>query len=441
MDIFWIRIGDETISLITHNPDESSDVALYMENNEGLDFIFGVLSREEFFYLYEVTISGSLEDAEELWELFWYANDDRLFRDFDMSHIEIEDQIPQREHPKTIPLTDDIGVPKLEFEALYDLEKNINKKIVICKKNRGTPFSISIENGHVIKLNIIGYLKRLTRLPNSIGNLSHLITLDLKYSSLERLPDTICNLKLLKNLDLKGGKITILPDCINGCESLESIELTFNNLTSLPKTIGGLKSLKILGLHRNTLKSLPETLGDLGSLENLNVGSNQLTSLPESIGNLVNLVNLNVSSNQLTSLPESIGNLMNLENLNVSFNQLTSLPESIGNLKSLEGLTVNRNQITSLPASIGNLRNLESLMISDNRLRSLPKSLFQLGSLKFLHVDGNPFQQNLNYDYLSPWGSESSLAYMSDKVKTLHRILKTLRERGVKVCPTLGYGV
>ena len=160
-----------------------------------------------------------------------------------------------------------------------------------------------------------------------------------------------------------------IPESIGNLTSLMSFGLEYNNLSSLPESIGNLTNLVGLLLHHNELTSLPESIGNLTNLTGLDVDNNQLTSLPESIGNLTNLTRLLLPVNQLTSLPDNIGNLTNLTDLYLFSNNLTSIPESIGNLSSLELLWLQNNQLTNLPESICNLvENDCSIFLQENEI-------------------------------------------------------------------------
>ena len=61
-------------------------------------------------------------------------------------------------------------------------------------------------------------------------------------------------------LGLYNKKVTSLPDTIGNLKSLTELYLNNNQLSSLPDTIGSLKSLTILNLTMNSLSSLPDTI-------------------------------------------------------------------------------------------------------------------------------------------------------------------------------------
>ncbi|MCA6533890.1 MAG: leucine-rich repeat domain-containing protein [Pseudanabaena sp. M176S2SP2A07QC] len=225
--------------------------------------------------------------------------------------------------------------------------------------------------------------------PKSIGQLTHLASLDLSGNRLTRLPESIGQLTNLTSLDLSANQLTSLPDTIGQLTNLTSLELSYNQLASLPKSIGQLTHLASLDLSVNRLTRLPESIGQLTNLTSFSLSGNQLTSLPDAIGQLTNLTSFYLSGNQLTSLPKSIEQLTNLISLYLSDNQLTSLPDAIGQLTNLTSLYLSGNQLTSLPDAIGQLTNLTSLELSYNQLTSLPDAIGQLTNLASLDLGFN----------------------------------------------------
>lgn len=197
-------------------------------------------------------------------------------------------------------------------------------------------------------------------------------------------------------LNLSGKKLTSLPNSIGDLTSLTTLDLTDNQLTSLPNSIGNLTALTTLKLSHNRLAALPGTIGNLTALSDLHLDGNWLTTLPDSIGSLTSLTFLELTHNRLTALPESIGNLAVLKTLYLFANRLLALPESIGNLTSLTSLYLFRNQLTDLPASIGNCADLTELDLRSNELTILPKQLATL-LIKGLHLQlsDNPLAEPL----------------------------------------------
>ncbi|MEM6452631.1 MAG: COR domain-containing protein [Cyanobacteria bacterium P01_D01_bin.105] len=152
-----------------------------------------------------------------------------------------------------------------------------------------------------------------------------------------------------------------LPESIGNLSNLTSLNLSDKQLTTLPESIGNLSNLTSLNLHINQLTTLPESIGNLSNLTSLDLSGNQLTTLPESIGNLSNLTSLDLTSNQLQEFPESIGNLQSLKELKATKNQLVSLPLSLVNLEQLSMLTISSNKL-DLPPEIARKRKPEKIL-------------------------------------------------------------------------------
>ncbi|KAF7121078.1 hypothetical protein RHSIM_Rhsim13G0019900 [Rhododendron simsii] len=192
----------------------------------------------------------------------------------------------------------------------------------------------------------------LSCLPNEVGNLISLETLDLSANNLPTLPDSICDLTRLKRLTL------------GGC-----------NLSHLPCEIGRLISLDTLGLQGNSLSILPDSILNLACLKSLHLNGSNVTHLPSEIGRrLISLETLNLDGNRLLTLPDSICNLASLEALFLNDCNLSHLPDRIGMLSSLKLLELQRNNVCSLPNSFSDLASLEELRLNNcGRLQSLPQ--------------------------------------------------------------------
>ncbi|MEK7399563.1 MAG: COR domain-containing protein, partial [Candidatus Poribacteria bacterium] len=107
-------------------------------------------------------------------------------------------------------------------------------------------------------------------------------------------------------LDLSGLLLTSLPESIGKLTQLQSLDVDSNRLTSLPESIGQLTQLQILSAKNNQLTSLPESIGQLAQLKLLDASNNRLTNLPESIENLTSLEILRLSGNDALNLPKEV---------------------------------------------------------------------------------------------------------------------------------------
>jgi len=141
----------------------------------------------------------------------------------------------------------------------------------------------------------------------------------------------VTNIKLLfNNLD---GEI---PESIGNLTHLETLELSFNKLEgSLPLEIGSLKNLSILALHGNNLSgNIPITIGNLSKLTQLHLSSNQLVGeVPTTVVNLKNLEIFNVFDNDLSgNIPTKLVNSKNLKQLLIAennFNKTNNFPTQL----------------------------------------------------------------------------------------------------------------
>ncbi len=155
----------------------------------------------------------------------------------------------------------------------------------------------------------------------------------------------------VKWLDLAFKSLNFLPEAIGQLTNLTSLNLHGNQLTSFPDAIGQLTNLTSLYIGGNQFTGLPDAIGQLTNLTSLNLNGNQLTSFPDAIGRLTNLTSLDLSSNKFTNIPKVIGQLTNLTSLNISDNQLMKLPPEFGKLR-LTRLTFGNNPWQDLPPEI-----------------------------------------------------------------------------------------
>ncbi|XP_076933666.1 plant intracellular Ras-group-related LRR protein 4-like [Bidens hawaiensis] len=235
---------------------------------------------------------------------------------------------------------------------------------------------------------------RLVTLPSSIGNLSSLTNLDLHSNKIIELPESIGDLIKLVHLDLRANQLTSLPPTFSKLFSLEELDLSSNNLSMVPEPICSLTRLQKLNIETNNIEELPYNISQCSSLKELIADYNKLKALPEAIGKIGSLERLSVRYNNIGRLPTTMSSLTNLKELDVSFNELESVPESLCFATTLVKINISNNfaDLTSLPRSIGNLENLEELDISNNQIRFLPDSFSMLSKLHVLKAEGNPLE-------------------------------------------------
>ncbi|XP_071925942.1 uncharacterized protein [Coffea arabica] len=214
-------------------------------------------------------------------------------------------------------------------------------------------------------------------IPADIGNLSFLVSLDMRNNNFHGVPpERMVNLRRLRYIDLR-----------------------FNNFVGeVPSWFGFLDKLQSLLLSKNQFSGvIPKQIGNLYKLEHLRMPYNNLEGgIPKEICNLTMLKSLVLCSNHLTgSIPQEIGNLIKLENLCLQFNSLTgSIPIGIFNISALQIFSLVRNHIIgNLPPNFGYaLHNLEEFVIGGNNLSGvIPRSISNCSKLARLSLGQNKF--------------------------------------------------
>ncbi|NER98009.1 MAG: hypothetical protein F6J86_29885 [Symploca sp. SIO1B1] len=180
-------------------------------------------------------------------------------------------------------------------------------------------------------------------------------------------------------LDLSSKGITKIPQEIGELTNLQSLDFRDNHITEIPEFICQLNSLKWLKFSKNKLTNIPEYIGQLTNLKLLDLSKNKLTEIPKFIGQLTSLEWLDLSENKITEIPEFIGQLTELELLDFSSSQLTKIPKFIGQLTNLEWLSLGENKVTEIPESIGQLTNLQELYLHNNPLNPVLRSAYDSG--------------------------------------------------------------
>lgn len=230
---------------------------------------------------------------------------------------------------------------------------------------------------------------QITRIPARILKLNNLKQLDVSCNLLDELPDEIGGLQHLQTLDISRNRISHLPFTINRLTQLRLLDAGYNHISTLPTAFAGLANLQRLGLGSNRLKELSPVFDNMPGLQRLDVSNNQLEALPASLCALSSLEQLALNGNHLKQLPAEFGKLLNLKRLYLNNNLLTGLSISFTELTQLQRCYLSSNAIETLPHNIQRLQNLQLLDINNNCLQNLPASIVQLNNLEYLDIRDN----------------------------------------------------
>eukprot|EP00505_MAST-04D_sp_SCG-Rhode-Island_P005068 Stramenopile-MAST_4_protein_5068 len=199
-------------------------------------------------------------------------------------------------------------------------------------------------------------------LPESFGNLTSLVKLRVYTGQLEELPQQIGdNHEKLRVLHVVGNQLKSLPDSVGNLQHLLQLYVFNNQLKSLPDSVGKLQNLLQLHVFNNQLKSLPDSVGKLQNLLSLWVFNNQLKSLPDSVGNLQNLIELYAWNNTFTALPKTVSDMKSLIDVDVRHNGLTDLPSSVSQWGRVEYLYLAGNPMCANLDIPNNLKGAKGL--------------------------------------------------------------------------------
>lgn len=166
-------------------------------------------------------------------------------------------------------------------------------------------FTLSIFHPHPLIINRQD--NRLAAVPEGIGGCVSLLVLNISSnSSIKRLPDAIGKLTRLESLECGNCGLEYLPVTIGGLTSLSRLMLSRNKLTDLPITIKHLKNVRDINVSHNQLDSASHGLGQCSSLETLDLSNNQIVELPATLSHLLGTLKRLVVDNTIVTPPPEI---------------------------------------------------------------------------------------------------------------------------------------
>ncbi|XP_048049534.1 leucine-rich repeat and calponin homology domain-containing protein 1 isoform X3 [Megalobrama amblycephala] len=182
----------------------------------------------------------------------------------------------------------------------YDLTDTVEADL---SKNR--LIDIPSEVCHLVSLETLNlYHNCIRNIPDTIISLQSLTCLNISRNQLSVLPACVCGLPL-RVLNASNNKLNALPESIGQLTNLMELDVSCNEITALPRHIGQLKALRELNVHRNLLCVLPEDLADL-PLVKFDFSCNKVSTIPVCYRKMTQLQSLQLDINPLQSPPAQI---------------------------------------------------------------------------------------------------------------------------------------
>jgi Leucine-rich repeat (LRR) protein len=257
-------------------------------------------------------------------------------------------------------------------------------------------------------------------IPNWIGNLPHLHSLNLSYNHLENLDLPLLNMSLVSFLDLRSnqlqGQLPIFPTYA------EYLDLSKNNFKFvIPASIGdSLSNAYFFSLSSNKVYgSIPISICNAKYLHVLDLSNNFLNGMipkclfkmsgDHKMENFQGLGVLNLRRNNLTgTISNTFPTTCFLQTLSLNGNQLEGkLPKSLARCKSLEVLNLGNNNIEdAFPCYLKNMDMLHILILRSNKFYGpidCPGCNASWPKLQIVDLAANNFTGKLPIEHFSDW--------------------------------------
>ncbi|XP_060793196.1 leucine-rich repeat and calponin homology domain-containing protein 1 isoform X2 [Neoarius graeffei] len=184
--------------------------------------------------------------------------------------------------------------------AHYDLSDTVHADL---SKNRLT--EVPPEISRLVSLETLNlYHNCIKSIPDTIISLQSLTSLNISRNQLSVLPVCVCGLPL-RVLNASNNKLNALPESIGQLTNLMELDVSCNEITALPRHFGRLKALRELNVRRNLLCVLPEDLADL-PLVKFDFSCNKVSTIPICYRKMTQLQSLHLENNPLQSPPAQI---------------------------------------------------------------------------------------------------------------------------------------
>ncbi len=368
----------------------------------------------------------------------------------------------------TLTLTCEISqLPKEYYKII--LEKNCINKVILMPSSFERHFTTgNLSSLFGVKEIFVdsNHSQQLSEIPENIGDLTNLESLDLSFNNITLIPDSLYKLKCLKYLNLSRNKLQRVPAFISKMKFLKDIVVYANPFKELDDNLAFktypynhqynkdkeeyepiVYTENILVINSSWLEIPIARIIEItrfNKVDTLRVESSEMLDKLLNSGSLkdfshIKCLDLSYSEwlrkdkydgysisyhwyneqSKIKEISDEIKHFQSLEELNLKSNRLESFPSEILELKNLKKLNLSSNSFTELP-DLSNLSDLELLDFSSNSLSEIPESIFSLIKLKTLDL-----------------GFNHNIKTISDKIHQLQHLESlSINENDIECLPT-----
>ena len=232
-------------------------------------------------------------------------------------------------------------------------------------------------------LSLNGY-SQLSEVPNSVGDLKHLCSIDLSYTHIQKLPDSICLLYNLLIMKMNFCSfLEELPSNLHKLTKLNCLEFEHTNVRKMPMHFGELKNLQVLSTFCVDRDSKVINIKQLGGL---NLHGRLSINEVQNIVNPLDALEANLKNQYLVELKLK----WNLNHIPDDPRKEKKVLENLQPPKHLELLSIENYGGTQFPCWVfdNSLSKLVSLWLNDCKYCLCLPPFGLLSSLKNLEIGG-----------------------------------------------------
>jgi hypothetical protein len=191
------------------------------------------------------------------------------------------------------------------------------------------------------------------------------------------IPSEVSKWKKIVQIWIPFNLIQEIPDTLMQLTTLISLNLYGNEILKIPDSISNLKKLEQLYVGSNKIEEFPEALCECTNLIHLEIGKNKIKNIPDKISNLKKLKNLDLCQNEIEGIPKTISGCSSLEILTLTFNKIVFIPDELGALDTLKEFFIEYNQVKEIPNALVHLKNLKKLSFYENKISAISDEIIE----------------------------------------------------------------